>query len=349
MNNKIQDLNDIPRIVFHNLNHLLNKTNVSTMDFFKKAMQELNSYLPKNLNVSFTYLLNSDMYKDDSKEPVPLRYHAPLHPFANIPVKDFNLKSNSFFKRVLNFIPHEPTIVFFKGSGPFRIYMLVGGLSALNCRFHKSNVGQWNRILNDIHQKWMNAIFLEQEKKLAQSENNLLEVSHTFKNHVQTNNPTLKHTIQDYLCAHNNQSDQNSAFVLLPVLKEIANYYATSPSHHLIFWKFPKPNLKINGNKEKLFRACLNIIDNAIEAIQGKGKIEIFCKPKGNAVDINIKDSGDKLKDINPETLFTPFKSNKGSSGLGLSMCKKWIESMEGNILFATNPDTCFTLSLKSL
>ena len=215
MNHRIQSLNDIPRVVFHNINHLLNEPDVSTNDFFKKAMRELNSYLPKNLNVCFAYLRNSNMHKEDSKEPVPLRYHAPLHPFANIPIRDFNLKSNSFFKRVLNFIPPEPTIVFFKGNGPFRIYMLVGGLSALDCKLNRSNVRQWNRILNDIHQNWMKAIFLEQEKKLVQSENNLLEVSHTFKNHVQTNNPILKHTIQDYLCAHNNQSDLNAPFVLL--------------------------------------------------------------------------------------------------------------------------------------
>ena len=227
--------------------------------------------------------------------------------------------------------------------------MLIAGSSLLDSNVGKKIIGQWNRILEEIQQSWMNTIFLDQEKKLVQSENNLIEVSHTFKNHIQTNNPALENNIQDYLCAHNTHPSENTPFVLRPVLEEVASYYASSASSDLISWNFPKPNLRINGNKEKLFRTCLNIIDNAIEAIKGKGKIEIFCKPTSNRVDINIKDSGDLLKDANPETLFTPFKSNKGSSGLGLSICKKWMESMEGRIGFATTPATCFTLSLKAL
>ena len=124
MTHQIQNLNEIPRVAFHNVNHLLRETKFSPLDFFEKTLGELNTYLPKNLTFHFTYLLDSSMYTDDSKESIPLGYQNPLHPFANIPLRGFNLKSNSFFRRVLNHIPLEPTLVFFKGHGPFRIFSL---------------------------------------------------------------------------------------------------------------------------------------------------------------------------------------------------------------------------------
>ena len=64
MIHQVQNLNEIPRVVFHNLNHLINKSNVSPIDFFAKAKELLNSYLPRHLNIEFTYLLDSSMHKN---------------------------------------------------------------------------------------------------------------------------------------------------------------------------------------------------------------------------------------------------------------------------------------------
>lgn len=91
----------------------------------------------------------------------------------------------------------------------------------------------------------------------------------------------------------------------------------------------------IRTDPDALEQILLNILQNSIQAVNHKGKIEIraFLKNK-NYYAIHIKDNG---CGINPEAInqvFEPFFSTKDKgSGLGLSISKRLVEQLGGEIL----------------
>jgi len=95
-----------------------------------------------------------------------------------------------------------------------------------------------------------------------------------------------------------------------------------------------------------------NIIKNAADAIGDKdGIIKIYLDEYENYIRINIADNGpgipEEIKNKIFETFFTTKTTSKGS-GLGLSVCKELIESMEGKITFSSKQgETVFTIWLK--
>jgi PAS domain S-box-containing protein len=87
----------------------------------------------------------------------------------------------------------------------------------------------------------------------------------------------------------------------------------------------------------QLNQVFLNIIDNAIQAIEGTGHIYISAHNQGKIVAIKIRDTG---KGIAPEIrgkVFDPFFSTKPSGegmGLGLAICYMIIQNLGGSISF---------------
>jgi len=82
---------------------------------------------------------------------------------------------------------------------------------------------------------------------------------------------------------------------------------------------------------ENKFLACIvNIIKNAIEAIQEKGKIDVSLEIKDNAV-IKISNNGDPVK--NPESIFTAgFTTKSTGSGLGLHICANNLQAQNAQL-----------------
>jgi len=81
---------------------------------------------------------------------------------------------------------------------------------------------------------------------------------------------------------------------------------------------------RINCNPGKLIQVFMNIVDNAIDAIDekdGKGEIWISTKNSGNNIVVSIKDSGRGMDKENIERIFDPFFTTKEvGKGIGLGM-----------------------------
>ncbi len=94
---------------------------------------------------------------------------------------------------------------------------------------------------------------------------------------------------------------------------------------------------KIESDKGQLQQVFLNIINNAIDAVDEGGLIEISTKLKdSNSVQVIIRDTGhgipkDKLKHIF-EPFYTTKERGKGT-GLGLSISYGIIQKLGGNII----------------
>lgn len=90
--------------------------------------------------------------------------------------------------------------------------------------------------------------------------------------------------------------------------------------------------LFVHGNPVTLGQVFLNLLLNSAEIQKGEGKVEVAVREDGGQVLITIADRG---PGIDPEILpriFEPFESSRGSTGLGLSICRNIIDQHNGSI-----------------
>ncbi|KPA12690.1 ATP-binding region, ATPase-like domain protein [Candidatus Magnetomorum sp. HK-1] len=108
---------------------------------------------------------------------------------------------------------------------------------------------------------------------------------------------------------------------------------------------------EIECNIEKLNQVFMNIIINAIHAIELEGVIKIETNEENGKVIIQITDNGKGIpEDVIPNifnTFFTTKEKGKGT-GLGLSICRNIIQQHQGNIDVHSKvgQGTTFTITL---
>lgn len=108
------------------------------------------------------------------------------------------------------------------------------------------------------------------------------------------------------------------------------------------------------GNKELTYQIWQNLISNAIKFSAVGGIINISLVRKESSVMFEIEDFGVGISDENKEKIFMPFyiadkSRNKQGSGLGLSITKKIVDKLDGEIVFYSeeNKGTRFVVTLK--
>jgi signal transduction histidine kinase len=93
-----------------------------------------------------------------------------------------------------------------------------------------------------------------------------------------------------------------------------------------------------------------NLIHNAIQAMEGKGKLEIVVREQDNYVIVQVTDSGCGIPPEIQERIFEPFFTTKPlgeGSGLGLDIVKKIVNKHEGRIEVESVPgETTFRVWL---
>jgi signal transduction histidine kinase len=98
-------------------------------------------------------------------------------------------------------------------------------------------------------------------------------------------------------------------------------------------------NVHVNADENMLDTILRNFISNAIKFTQPKGEIQIYSSLKNDFVEITVKDNGVGMTDVEIAAIFnvdeissTLGTSNEQGSGLGLILCKDFVESHGGKI-----------------
>ena len=107
----------------------------------------------------------------------------------------------------------------------------------------------------------------------------------------------------------------------------------------------------IFGNAIRLNQVVMNIVVNAVQAMDGTGQLRIISRTRANQ-DINeitIQDSGPGIDNALLEKIFDPFFTTKATgegTGLGLSVSYAIVKEHKGSIRVASSPEqgTTFTL-----
>lgn len=108
----------------------------------------------------------------------------------------------------------------------------------------------------------------------------------------------------------------------------------------------PKTNPLIKCDIDKMEIVFVNLITNAIEAMNKSGTISINASESKDTATIEIEDSGPGINQENIEKVFEPlFTTKTTGTGLGLASCKNIIDRHQGTISVKNNP-TVFTIKL---
>ena len=144
-------------------------------------------------------------------------------------------------------------------------------------------------------------------------------------------------TFDDYLVNYENAPLKLNKFIISDLVNKINNDYKLDLENNNIklevITKLNDEVIYIDGLKLK--RIFSNLISNSIRYITSNGKITIEILKDDKDYIFKIKDNGKGVDEAILDKLFDPFYTTDKSrkiSGLGLSICKEFVELHGGNI-----------------
>lgn len=114
------------------------------------------------------------------------------------------------------------------------------------------------------------------------------------------------------------------------------------------------PDLKVFGDKQRLQQAFMNLISNAVQAIEGKGQVSVTAKKDHDgAVNVIISDTGKGISEEDIQKIFDPFFTTKDvghGTGLGLFITHEIVTGHQGTVSVESIPGngTTFTIHIPS-
>ncbi len=94
-------------------------------------------------------------------------------------------------------------------------------------------------------------------------------------------------------------------------------------------------HLVLRTNRTEIEQAIINIINNAIDAMQGKGDLAIHGRQAENKMEIEFRDSGPGIPEAQLKKIFDPFFTTKPpgkGTGLGLTIVAEIVKKYGGQI-----------------
>lgn len=134
----------------------------------------------------------------------------------------------------------------------------------------------------------------------------------------------------------------------------LAHNFEIEAKHLQLTIEMPDNPVFLFGDDIRLNQVLDNIIGNAIKFTE-KGSITLSVHVLHETIQFKIKDTGIGIPENKIGQIFSPIlqidplnKSGVSGSGLGLSICKKIIEAMKGNISVESVPEkgTTFTITI---
>ena len=137
------------------------------------------------------------------------------------------------------------------------------------------------------------------------------------------------------------------------MIEDILSLYSSLPKN-IEIKKMLADNLPmLNVDKKLMKRAILNIVKNAVNAVEEEGSGTITVKTiyfaSGQKVNIEISDTGKGIPDTLKEKIFIPYFSTKPKGdGLGLAIVRNIIQAHNGHVFVKNNfpKGTTFVIEL---
>lgn len=96
---------------------------------------------------------------------------------------------------------------------------------------------------------------------------------------------------------------------------------------------------RVMGNSDRLAQVWVNVINNAIQAMEGRGRLELRIEEEGDEAVVTIADDGPGIPDAIKARIFEPFFTTKPpgtGSGLGLDIARSILTEHGGSLSFTS-------------
>ncbi|WP_347552313.1 ATP-binding protein [Pseudalkalibacillus hwajinpoensis] len=159
--------------------------------------------------------------------------------------------------------------------------------------------------------------------------------------------------ITDYLMLIKPSKDQYEAMDLNQVVKDTTDLIAVLASYHAVEIQYEeKDDFRILGNPQELKQCLVNLMKNAIEAIEEDGIIQVVLQYgiKKGTVDIVISDNGVGMRKEDLEKVGLPFYTTKSKgTGLGTMITNRLIRNIGGKINYTSTEGVGTTVTVTLL
>ncbi len=119
------------------------------------------------------------------------------------------------------------------------------------------------------------------------------------------------------------------------IIQESVNVYKEAQKGVAIVFHDAAEGLEINVDREQMKRVMINLLDNALDAIDGKGQVTIDLSYDHNQqiATIEVADNGKGIPPEHKSRVFEPyFSTKKHGTGLGLAIVNNIINDHNGSI-----------------
>ena len=115
---------------------------------------------------------------------------------------------------------------------------------------------------------------------------------------------------------------------LIEVMNHVIDYMDRRTSQKVKMEKvFPPQDIIVKINASLFEWVIENLCKNAVDAMEGSGRITLFMQDEGDKVAIEVSDTGKGIKKKDIGNVFKPgFTTKKRGWGLGLSLAKRIVE-----------------------
>ena len=117
-------------------------------------------------------------------------------------------------------------------------------------------------------------------------------------------------------------------------------------------------DVSIYADRNLLSTILRNLISNAVKYTLNGGQVRVFCEQNSNEITISVEDTGIGMSEKQLDNLFRldsnvtmPGTSEEKGTGLGLILCREFVDMHQGKIWASSKPKEgsifSFTLPLK--
>ena len=113
----------------------------------------------------------------------------------------------------------------------------------------------------------------------------------------------------------------------------------------------PEAPVRVRGDEVMLQQVVVNLMRNALDALRSDPpatpRLSLRLLVRGREAELQVRDNGCGLADDAAARLFVPFASSKPNGmGIGLSICRSFVELHQGRLWFSRNADRGATFHL---
>ncbi|MFB5633117.1 MAG: nitrogen regulation protein NR(II) [Nitrosopumilus sp.] len=160
---------------------------------------------------------------------------------------------------------------------------------------------------------------------------------------LQTSVLDMNRIIEDVLDFARTSEIKKKKTSFLSILRLAMNHVKTS---YGIIINLPDSDFSVKCDARKMEGVMSNLLNNAVQAVDGQGEVDVELSSDSNNITIKVKDSGPGIPENDLEKIFEPMYTTKTTgTGLGLVICKSIVEQHGGTISVSNKPTT-FTVTL---